>query len=247
MKKIISLVFAVFMIIPRAWALEPPLVIAINNYAPPFVLQTANQSVFGFDIAMIHFVCKALNRSCQFKLMPFGQILQAVENRQADMALGAITITAERAKLINFSQPYLESLARFMGRKELATQPFTVSLLVNKKIGVAANTVYPQVAKASGATPEDVIEFEDLESVIAALQAGDIDLALMDDPTAEYWNIHSSGSLVVLGKPFNYGFGLGIAVNKNDLMLLQQINQALQQYLSSPEFKTDFNTYFNHF
>jgi len=245
--RIISLVFAVILLMPSAYAAEPPLIIAVNNYAPPFVLQSANQSSFGFDISMMNYICKTLQRSCQYKLMPFSQILQAVQDKQADAALGAITITADRAKLVNFSQPYLESLARFMGRKELANTPFNINMLVNKKVGVAANTVYPQVALASGATAGDIIEYNDLESVVEALQAGEIDLALVDDPTAEYWNIHSSGALIVLGKPFNYGFGLGIAVNQSNPVLLQQINQALRQYHDSPQFKTDFDSYFNHF
>lgn len=245
--KILSFVFAVILLIPKAFAAEAPLIIAVNNYAPPFVLQSANNYLFGFDISMMNYICKTLQRTCQYKPMAFGQILLAVQNKQADMAMGSIIITAERAKIVNFSQPYLQSMARFMGRKELADTPFGVTMLVNKKIGVAANTVYPQVAIASGATPGDIIEYPDLESVIEALQNGDIDIALMDNPTAEYWDIHSSGSLIVLGKPFNYGFGLGIAVNKGDPVLLQQINQALVQYHQSEAYKTDTTNYFSDF
>ncbi|WP_191968263.1 type 2 periplasmic-binding domain-containing protein [Legionella longbeachae] len=47
----------------------------------------------------------------------------------------------------------------------------------------------------------------------------------------------------IFGKQFVYGFGFGIAINNNDLGLLDQINQALIQFESSGEFKKTYARY----
>ncbi|WP_203455021.1 transporter substrate-binding domain-containing protein [Legionella sp. MW5194] len=224
----------------------PPLVVAVDNFSPPFVLRGANSQLYGFDIAMMENICQRINRTCQYKPMPFNRLLDAVESGQAEAAVGSIIITSERLTQVNFSIPYLISESRFLGRTELAKEPFQLALFKNRKIGVEEGTVFPDVLASLISNPQIAL-YDNLDDVIVALHDGDIELALMDAPTALYWQSQSSGTLTALGKPFAYGFGLGVAVNRNNAVLLNEINRAITDYAASEAFKSNYQKYMGFF
>jgi len=239
--------FLFFTCLPLQAAEGAPLRIAVSGFNPPFVMQTANKQLYGFDISMMESICKNIKRSCQFEIMPFSNLLNAVQTEKTDIAINSITITPERAKLVNFSLPYLLSNSLFLGPKEMADKPFDPAILKGRSIGMSAGTIFVDIIKAMGIENAKIVEFSQLNNEIEALVNGDIDVALMDEPSARYWQIQSSNKLVVLGKPLIYGFGLGIAVNKDDLNLLDQINKGLLQYQNSEEFKQNYNRYIGYF
>ena len=69
----------------------------------------------------------------------------------------------------------------------------------------------------------------------------------MDEPTALYWQAQSSNLLGIWGKSFPFGFGYGIAVNKNNMALVVLINQAITIYQKSKQFKIDYDRYLSYF
>lgn len=246
--KITALVFALLVVLGGpARADGPPLLVAVESFEPPFVMETSNDQFYGFDIAMMEYICQKLNRTCQYQVMPFDQLLTAVANRQAEVAVSAITITPERATVVNFSLPYLISEASFLAQSNLAQQPFNLGLLQGRKIGVVTGTVFPDVIANMGIIDPQIVSYTQLEDSIEALSNGEIDLALMDEPTAFYWQSQSSGILRIVGKPFNYGYGLGVAVNRENTQLLQQINQVLLNYQNSDDYKLAYQKYIAHF
>ncbi|KTD13391.1 transporter substrate-binding domain-containing protein [Legionella jamestowniensis] len=224
-----------------------PLRIAVDTFTPPFIMEGANSQLFGFDISMMKYICQEIQRTCVFVPMQFDTIFTSLETGRVDVAVSALTITPERSNRILFSLPYLLSHARFLSRKELANTPFTLQLLHNRRIGIEEGTIFPAVINSLGIRDAKIVTFGEAPNLIDALQAGKIDLALLDNPSAMYWQAQSSGLLKALGEPFNYGFGLGIAVSRNNAELLNQINQALIKFQNSKAFKREFEKYIAHF
>ncbi|WP_026069384.1 type 2 periplasmic-binding domain-containing protein [Legionella tunisiensis] len=101
--------------------------------------------------------------------------------------------------------------------------------------------------KITGIKNPKIIFFERDDIMIKALRLGNIDVALVDGPTAHYWNINSSGTLVALGEPMTFGAGIGIAINQGNFQLLSVLNPALLDYQNSPAFKEDYHKYLIHF
>ncbi|ASQ45321.1 transporter substrate-binding domain-containing protein [Legionella clemsonensis] len=224
-----------------------PLRIAVDTFTPPFIMEGANSQLYGFDISMMKYICQEIQRTCVFVPTEFNNIFTSLERGQVDAAVSALTITPERSARVLFSMPYLLSHSRFIGLNQLADQPFTLQLLHNKTIGIEEGTIFPAVINALGIRDPKIISFNDAPSLIDALQAGKVEIVLMDNPSAMYWQAQSSGRLKVLGQPFSYGFGLGIAVNRNNAELLNQINQALIKFQNSNAFKREFNKYIAFF
>ncbi|MDI9818168.1 MULTISPECIES: transporter substrate-binding domain-containing protein [unclassified Legionella] len=245
--KILYFILCLFISCGSSHAQGEPLRVAVDSFMPPFVMEGANRQLFGFDISMMEHICRTLQRNCIFNPMPFKELLRAVELKTVDVAVSAITITSERATRVNFSLPYLLSQARFIAPDRLAREPFSLQLLHERSIGVEEATVFPAVIRALGIRNPRIREFSESTLMIDALQAGKIDLALMDNPSAMYWQAQSSGHLHAVGEPFAFGFGFGIAVHLNEIELLQDINRALIQYQNSEDYKREFHKYIAHF
>lgn len=222
-----------------------PLRIATTQLFYPFVIKAANQ-LYGFDIAMMTYICEQVQRECKYEIMPFSQLLPSIADKKADLAVSAITITADRAQIVNFSTPYLVSEISFLAQSTIGKRQIDVTFLSSAKIATLAGTIMDDAVKSLGVVNPNITHFNSEPDMIEALIDGIVDLALLDAPTATYWQGHSAGALVAIGKPFPYGFGLGIAVNKEEIDLLNQINAAVLKYQNSNNFKIDYGMYLEY-
>lgn len=223
-----------------------PLEIAVDNFSPPFVSRGANNQIYGFDIAMMDAVCRIIDRTCVYRPMVFAKLINAVVEKKTSLALGAIIITAERAEKVNFTLPYLVSKSVFIGRVGSNKNVFHLDSLNGQSIGAQIGSVYPQVINSLGIINPKIVLFNSPEEIVEGLLAKEIDYGIMDAPAAMYWQSQAS-ELVLVGAPFEYGFGLGIAVGKEDASLLGDINRALLIYQDSRQFTDDYNHYLNYF
>ena len=225
-------------------AKNPPLRIATTKFTPPFVMEGHNQ-LYGFDIAMMGYICTVIGRDCKYQLIPFEQLLTTVASNKADVAISGITITPERYTVVDFSIPYMVSDTHFLGKKNQTNTKITAKLLSTSRIGTIAGKVFDEELSTLGAINPTIVHFDEESAMIEALTKGTIDFALMDAPSAIYWQQITEGLLVTIDKPIPYGFGLGIAINKDQTTLANAINDAIRQYQKSQDFKTNYDMYFS--
>lgn len=225
-----------------------PLNIGIESFVPPFVMQGAHHESYGYDVDMMLSLCKIMDRTCQFHIMRFDKLLPAVAEKKIDVAVSSITITTERAKIVNFSLPYLLSYSRFLTNKSAdAQKPFTLDMLNNKSIGIGVGTIFGDQIKAMGIKDPTIKTYNGNELSLEGLGKKEVDFILIDNPTAIYWEANSTGAFVKIGPPFMFGLGFGIAVNKADKNLLETIDKALLQYQASKDYKTNYDRYLDEF
>ncbi|HAT6956184.1 TPA: transporter substrate-binding domain-containing protein [Legionella pneumophila] len=248
MKFIKGLLFFFIFLISPLHAQDEPLRVGVGGFYPPFIMQGTNNELFGYDIATMTELCKIMKRPCNFQVMRFRQLIPALINKQIDVAISAMSITSERSSQVNFSMPYLLSYSRFLTNKIHNThRPFSLMLLKGKRIGVEENTVFSQEIRRMGIIDPVIVEFDRTEEMLEALSANDIDFVLMDNPAALYWAANSSGNFHVIGSPMLIGYGLGIAVNRENSELLKSLNDALLEYQRSEKYKENYNKYMMNF
>ena len=90
-------------------SLAADLRVAVNQGNPPFEFEDRNGKLTGFEVEVIQAVAQRLNKSVEFSSMPFNMLFAAVQSGRADVALGAITITAKRLENVAFTQPIIDS------------------------------------------------------------------------------------------------------------------------------------------
>jgi ABC-type amino acid transport substrate-binding protein len=84
----------------------------------PFVLPRSDPPT-GFSVDLWNEVARRMGVSFTWRLVPEpSQLLTAVQDHGADVAIGAIAITPEREQIVDYSLPYFDSGLRIMVRTE---------------------------------------------------------------------------------------------------------------------------------
>ncbi|MDO4939025.1 MAG: ABC transporter substrate-binding protein/permease [Lachnospiraceae bacterium] len=84
------------------------LTLATSTSMIPFAF-IYNEQITGFDIQVASMFCEAYGYGLQFTDSDFAGIIPAVSSGKADFGAGCITVTEERAKSVDFSEPYSQS------------------------------------------------------------------------------------------------------------------------------------------
>ncbi len=89
----------------------------------PFVTREADGSLGGFSIELWRVLARDLNVNFDFIEKPnVTELLNAVASNQADLAIAAISVTADREKSFDFSQPMFDAGLQIMTTAERAQQ-----------------------------------------------------------------------------------------------------------------------------
>ena len=110
------------------------------NYAPQSFLDDKGELV-GFDIDVAKEVAKRLGVKASFVTPDWDLIVSGKWGGRWDLSIGSMTITAERAAVVDFSIPYYYTPAQFAIHKMNKTIK-SVNDLVGKTVGVGSGTTY---------------------------------------------------------------------------------------------------------
>ena len=104
------IIFLVLSIITPAIPVEAGQTLIIGTHeAPPFVVQNPDGEFSGISIELWKNIAAQLGLKYEIREMGVGQLLQGLQDGTLDVAAGAITVTAERVKKIDFSHPFFTS------------------------------------------------------------------------------------------------------------------------------------------
>ena len=223
-------------------AIAEPLSVGIVSYDPPFVVRADKDHYFGFDVELMTQVCAEIQAQCAFKPMAFNQLFIALNDGTIDLAIAAITITEERQRKYSFSLPYLISNARFITNQE--NTPVTINELDKKSIGVLKGSIYKEWTNAK--LPKVYLtEYSTSEQLVSALNDNKIDVALMDDFSADYWLTNNTDTFAPIGEPFLIGSGYGIMAKNNSPILIQRVDMALKKITEHEFYLSLYRKYFH--
>lgn len=220
-----------------------PLRVSVTYFTPPFIISNGYNNFMGFDVNMLSFICYYLQRDCKYEAMEFDELIASITDNTSDIAVGGIIITPSRLLEVAMSTPYLVSSSRFLTYSENSVSEATKDILENKKIGVEKGSVFGEQLKAWEINGIEIIEYNHEADEIQALIQRNIDFAIMDNYSSIYWVNHSEKKLKLLGKSIEYGYGYGIAINPKNAQLIKEINEAINAYVRSSQYKENYNLY----
>lgn len=204
-----------------------------------------DNKVVGFDIDLMAMVADSLGHEVKIIDMAFGPITtgQALESGECDVAAAALTITPERSKVMDFSQPYYDA------DQALAAVPgngiASLADLDGKVLGIQTETTGEDYAKdKQGEYGYEIRAYDDLGELQEALLFGEIDGAIGDVPL---WNAEASRNPDRLSvyERFDTGEQYGFAVAKGNSDLLDTINTVLTTAKNDGTFARVYETWIN--
>jgi polar amino acid transport system substrate-binding protein len=194
---------------------------------PPFQSEIDGK-VQGFDVSLIDLVAKDLGVKQEILDQPFENFKTggSLNSGQCDLAAAGMTITEERKKNVDFSDPYFDATQAMLVK---AGKPYkSLDDLKGKKVGVQAATTGRDYAKKFEKEKGlQIVEFEDLAAEQQALANGQVEAAINDLPVwTEYLKSNPGGFQV--SAEFDTGEQYGFSVKKDgNPELLKKINEAL--------------------
>ncbi len=128
---------------PNATA-GPPLVIGMELNYPPFEMTDASGNPSGVGVDMAQALAAYLHRPLQIENMPFEGLIPALKTGRIELIISSMTATAERAKSIDFSDPYLNTGLAILTKKGGPIQGIAdvdkPGMVVTVKTGTTAQT-----------------------------------------------------------------------------------------------------------
>ncbi|MEW2016688.1 glutamate ABC transporter substrate-binding protein [uncultured Rhodococcus sp.] len=217
------------------------LIVGIKFDQPGLGLRNPDGTFSGFDVEVAKYVAGQLGvdeANIEFKESPSAQRETLIENGEVDYIVATYSITDTRKEKVGFAGPYFVA-----GQSLLVSQD-------NTDITGPASLEGKRLCSVSGSTPAQNIadeypgvqlqNYDTYSACVEALNNGSIDAVTTDDIILAGYAAQFPGQLKVVGEPFtteNYGIGL----SKDDTEGRNQINDAIEEMISSGAWEQAFN------
>lgn len=207
----VSFIFPIFAFLCFSAFGRKTITVGTTTDLPPFSFHE-NGIHKGFDFDLINAIGKKINYHIVIKDLPFRKLEGALLNDEVDIIMAGITITDNRKKDFNFSDPYFNN-----------TQ---VLLSKNKNFNFKNNKIGILEGRTNIFNNKDFRfkSFCNLFKAVDNLKENNIDFLAMDISTAYYFAKKYNLEIINPNLPTtNYGIG----IHKKNSHLLQEINKAL--------------------
>lgn len=203
----------------------------IDANFPPFAYIDQAGKSKGFDIEALDWIADEMGYEVVHKAIDWDNILTSLLDGGIDIVASGMSITLDRLKKVNFSLPYWK-IHKVMVVKRDST--VTVADLMKSNMLVGAQQGTPEAEWLKGKIREWPIQIKGYKSshlAIIDILNGRISAAAMDDVRAKE-AVHNN-AVKSIG-PFGMDSeDFGYAVRKDDLQLLNDMNEGLKRLMAS--------------
>lgn len=226
-------------------AVERVLRVGTSPDFPPFEYVDEKGNIVGFDIDLIKLLAEKMGYSrVEIISMDFGALIPALREGKIDVIASGMTITEERMKVVDFTDPYWEADQAIVVRRDSSFKPKTLEELNGRSVGVQTGTTGAGYVKNYAKEHNLTINVKEYPSFVLAVQDlvnGRIDAVVVDSPVASMFEKQYP---VTVSGIIKTGEQYGFAVRKGDRALLEALNNALRQVKNSPEWSMLLQKYF---
>ena len=189
----------------------------------PFDFRTGGK-LTGFDIQLVErMAVLAGARDVTWKVVDFDNLLNAIDNGQAMMGASSITITPQRAAIVDFGNPYLQANMGIVTRAG-TTGITTRNDLRGQTIGVLQGSTAVPVAK--GIQGAKVMQYPTIGPIYTALLNAKVNAVINDYGQSRWYVNHNKPKFRFGGIiPVNQNYGLAFNQSRDSLRVA--MNRAL--------------------
>ncbi|MGW2387318.1 ABC transporter substrate-binding protein [Streptomyces sp. NPDC001658] len=204
---------------------------------PPFQSEIDGKEQ-GFDVALIDLVAKDLGVKQEILDTPFENFKTGafLNSGECDLAAAGMTITDERKKNVDFSDPYFDATQALLVAKGSGITSLADAKAKKSKLGAQAQTTGEDYAKGQGFDP---VSFESSDAVLNGLRSGQVKAVIIDYPVVQGWlKTKANADAFEVADNINTGEQYGFTVKKGNTKLLAAIDKALSDARADGTYKT---------
>lgn len=197
----------------------------------------------GIDIDIIREIAEVQDFNVKFTVSSWSSLIPMVNMGKADMTGGGMSITEEREKKVDFTDPYWFTEMAVLTREDSDLHMFE-ALTHGATISNQSNTTGAEWVRKNlieeGYDLEQKL-YETYPQATQALISGKVDATVQDKTTAE--RVVKKGKPVKILGFFRTGEAYGYAVQEGNEELLQTLNEGLKKIKKSGKFDEIVNKY----
>ncbi|MBI4274604.1 MAG: transporter substrate-binding domain-containing protein [Rhizobiales bacterium] len=216
---------------------------------PPFNYQGTDGIPAGFNVDLARLICEELKIACSVQMRRFDTLIPSLAENRGDAVIASIAVTSETRTLVDFTDPYYRTPARFVVRRDTGLVDVRPEALEGRKVGVVVASAHEAYLKTLF-TEADLRPYANAEATRSALRLGQVDMIFGDGIALAFWinGTDSAGCCVFAGGPFTdgryFGEGVGIAVKRGNNTLRLALNWALFRLWEKGKFTDLWLRYF---
>lgn len=216
-----------------------PLTVGSDIPYPPFE-QGKKGNYTGFDIELMEAIGEKIGRKPEFQDTSFETIFRDVQQGKFNAVISAATITDEREKAVDFSNPYYLSEQALLVKEGSSIK--SLEELEGKTVGVQQGTTGQELAKEEIGGAE-IRPFPEGPDAVNALKSGVVEGVVIDAPVAQN-AVEKSGGVEIAEKiPTEEDYGIAVAQGETEL--LEEINQGLKEVEEDGTYTKIFKKWFH--
>ena len=228
LKKAALVFLALMMLSGTALAAEKVIVFATDSTWPPMEFVDESGKIVGFAIDYMTEAGKLAGFKAEFKAVAWDGIFAGLSGGQYDAICSSVSITEERKKTMDFSEPYFKVRQALIVPK--ASTAKSLEDMKGKKVGTQISTTGTfAVQKVEGIESKT---YDEIGLAMEDLYNGRIDGAVCDDPVAaqyalqneKYKDAFKIAAVIETGDVEYYG----IAVAKGNKEVLDLVNKGIE-------------------
>jgi polar amino acid transport system substrate-binding protein len=184
---------------------------------PPYNFINDNGDIDGFERELGDELCRRAELTCEWVTNDWDSIIPNLTSGNYDTIIAGMSITEERAQIIDFTQNYYPPTdSAYLALSDDAD-------IEGGVIAAQTNTIQAGYIAESGAT---LVEFATPDETIAAVRNGEADAVFADydylRPFAE-----EDANLVLVGERVPLGGGVGMGLRQGDDEMRQKFDDAI--------------------
>ncbi|MBV1787056.1 ABC transporter substrate-binding protein [Marinobacterium sp. D7] len=216
---------------------------------PPFNYFNTDGELVGFDIDIGRALCEKLKAECTFVSQDWDGMIPALLSGKYDVILASMSITEERKKQVDFTDPYYKAALTFVGAADRKYPDLSPQALEDMSLGALSASTQAEFLQANY-PDSDLRLYRTQDEVNLDLINGRLDLQVSDlFPMLDWVTNSEDGSCCQLvGNPITEakyaGEGTGMAVRQEDDELREKLNAALAEIVADGTYKAINAKYF---
>ena len=198
---------------------------------PPMTARSKNGSLMGYDVDLARAMANAMRVQLDIKVLPFSELIPALESDKIDMIISNMSITPERTEQVAFLGPYMMAGKSILTRNSVLAQAKESDAFNRKDLKLVAIENSTSAMFISEAAPEaTLVTVETNDEGVDLIINGDADAMIADMAVCKLAVLrHKEAGLATLTEPLTLE-PVGIAVSKDDPQFQNLVDNYLDAY-----------------
>ncbi|MBD5515875.1 MAG: transporter substrate-binding domain-containing protein [Lachnospiraceae bacterium] len=208
---------------------EEPLVVAMELAYPPFEGKDEAGEPTGVSVDLMKAFGEYIGREIKIENTAWDGLIPSLQTGTADLVISSMTIRPDRAEQVDFSDPYANALLAVLVNKNTDASSIEDLNQAGMKIAVKSGSTGHLYAESNLQNAELMV-LPDESACVTEVAQGRADGFIYDQLTIyRNWqkNLDTTGAIFI---PFQEPEKWGIAVQKGNSELLEQVNAFLKEF-----------------